>query len=487
MQPEEALIEQRKKKLVELRKLDVEPYPYGFEKKNNTAEILEKFKNLKKEGKINKDFSLAGRIVLLREMGKASFGHIQDETGRIQFYIREDVVGEKDYEIFKKLDLGDIIGINGFVFRTKKGEISIWVKKINLLAKAIRPLPEKWHGLKDVEQRYRQRYLDLIANPEVKKIFFIRSKIIDAMRVFLRERGFLEVDTPILQSIYGGANARPFKTFLHDLKMDVYMRISDELYLKKLVIGGFEKVFEIGRDFRNESIDRSHNPEFTMMECYWAYADYNDVMKLTEDMFNFIAKEVLGKTKIEYQGKIVDLKKPWERITMHEAIKKFAKLDIKKMSDDEIQNILRSYNIEYEGGFNRGIATELIFEELVENKLIQPIFITDYPKESTYLCKLKRGNSELIERFEPFIIGMEFGNAYSELNDPILQRKFMEMQARLTKERLQEEQPIDEEFIRAMEFGMPPMGGLGIGVDRLVMLFTNQASIRDVIFFPFMK
>lgn len=485
MQPEEELIKQRLKKLEEIRKKGINPYPYRFEHKNHAKDILEKYSKLKKEEKTKDKVSIAGRIALLRNMGKASFVHIQDQTGRIQFYIREDSVGKEQYELFNLLDLGDIVGVQGTIFRTKLGEISVWCDKIELLSKAVRPLPEKWHGLKDVEARYRKRYLDLISNPEIKEIFIKRSKMINSMREFLDNNGFLEVDTPILQTVYGGANARPFKTFLHELKMDVYMRISDELYLKRLVIGGFERVYEIGRDFRNESIDRTHNPEFTMMECYAAYWDYNDMMNFTEDLVIHMAKNILGKTEFEYQGNKINLKKPWKRITLCDALKEYAKIDINKYSDKEIQDLIRDKNIKYEGSYSRGLAIDAIFKGLVENKLIQPIFILDHPKETTPLCKPKRGNDILVERFEPFIFGMEIGNAYSELNDPILQKQFFEMQKKLFQK--DEAHPLDIDFIEAMEYGMPPMGGLGIGIDRLVMLFLNQSSIRDVILFPFMK
>ena len=485
MQPETDLINQRLKKLEELKKQGVEVYPYRFDKKHRAKQILEKYKKLKKEEKTKDKVAIAGRIVLLREIGKASFAHVQDETGKIQFYIREDEVGNENYHLFKKLDLGDIVGIEGTVFSTKTGEITVWVTKLTLLAKAIRPMPEKWHGLKDVEIRYRKRYLDLIANPEVREIFRKRSEVIDAFREFLKSNEFLEVDTPVLQPVYGGANARPFKTFLHDLKIDTYLRISDELYLKRLIIGGFEKVFEIGKDFRNESIDRSHNPEFTMMECYATYWDYNDVMDFMEDLVVFVAKKVFGTTKFEYQSHKIDFKKPWSRLTMIDAIKKYAKIDVKKMSDDEIQNTIRNYNIEYNGDYNRGIAIERIFEDLVEDKLIDPVFITDHPKESTPLCKAKRGNPDLVERFEPFCCAMEIGNAYSELNDPQHQRKTLVEQSKIRT--ADEAHPIDEEFIEAMEYGMPPTGGLGIGIDRLVMIMLNQPSIRDIILFPFMK
>ncbi|MEK6860781.1 MAG: lysine--tRNA ligase [Nanoarchaeota archaeon] len=485
MLPEEDLIKQRLKKLEEIRKKGINPYPYKFGHKDHAKDILEKYSKLNKEEKTSDNVAVAGRIVLLRRMGKASFAHIQDQSGRIQFYIREDRVGKEQYELFNLLDLGDIVGVKGTIFRTKMGEISVLCDKLELLAKSIRPLPEKWHGLKDVEARYRKRYLDLISNPEVKEIFFKRSKIINAMREFLDNNKFLEVDTPILQTVYGGANAKPFKTFLHDLKMDVYMRISDELYLKRLIIGGFERVYEIGRDFRNESIDRTHNPEFTMMECYATYWDYNDMMEFTEDMTIYMAKKILGKTEFEYQGVKINLKKPWKKITLIDALKEYAKIDVNKLSDEEIQDLIREKNIKYEGEYNKGLAIDAVFKELVESKLIQPIFILDHPKETTPLCKLKRGNDVLVERFEPFIFGMEIGNAYSELNDPVIQKQLFEMQKKLLNK--DEAHPVDTDFIEAMEYGMPPMGGLGIGLDRIVMLFLNQPSIRDVILFPFMK
>lgn len=483
MKPEEQLIKQRKDKLEQLKRLGAEAYPYSFLCSHVSSEILAEFSKLKKDENSKKSVNIAGRIVTIREMGKASFGHLQDQEGKLQFYIREDEVGEKQYNIFKLLDIGDIIGINGKVFKTKTEEVTVRAKEIKLLCKGLRPLPEKWHGLKDMEVRYRQRYLDLISNPEVKKVFVIRSKIIQAIRGFLDQRGFLEVETPILQQVYGGANARPFKTFLHDRKMDVYLRISDELYLKRLIIGGFDKVYEIGKDFRNESIDTTHNPEFTMMECYWSYADYQDMMNLTKEMVMFVAKKVNGTTKIEFKGHKIDLAK-WETMTMVEAIRRYTKIGVENMDDDEIKQVLRNYNIEYEGDFTRGLAIEMIFDELVEDKLVQPTFIIDHPKETTALCKLKRGNPAFIERFEPYVAGMEIGNAYSELNDPVLQKKFLEEQ--LSQRKKDETHPVDEDFIRAMEYGMPPTGGLGIGIDRWVMLLTGKASIRDVIFFPFM-
>ncbi|MDP3916977.1 MAG: lysine--tRNA ligase [Nanoarchaeota archaeon] len=480
-------VEQRIKKIHELREKGVNPFPYSFNQKNHSDEILKKHSSLNdgEESKIS--VSVAGRLMTFRPMGKAGFAHIQDEKGRLQIYVREDIVGKENFDIFSKLDVGDIIGVSGLVFKTKKGEISVKVKELTLLTKGIRPLPEKWHGLKDVEIRYRKRYLDLISNPKIKEIFFTRSKIIDAIKEYLKQNRFLEVETPILQPLYGGANARPFTSFLHDLKMDVYLRISDELYLKKLIVGGFERVFEMGKDFRNESIDRSHNPEFTMMECYAAYWDYEDMMNFTEDLYIYAAKKVFGSTKFEYGSNKIDFKKPWPRYTMVAAIKKFADIDIEKLDDKQLKEQLKKHNIKYEGEFTSGLGMQLLFEELVEDKLIQPTFIIDHPIESTALCKPKRGNPKLIERFEPFCCGMEIGNAYSELNDPILQRKLFEREAKQLEEGNEEAVPLDEDFLESLEYGMPPTGGLGIGIDRMVMLMTGSTSIRDVLLFPFMK
>lgn len=475
------LTQQRKKNLEDLRKLGVEPYPYSY-KKDTNAEDIQKLK-LKKEEKSNKKVSLAGRIITLRPMGKATFGHLQDETGKVQFYIKEDQI--KNYNILKKTDIGDFIGINGNPFKTKRGENSIWVKEFTFLSKSLSPLPEKWHGLKDVETRYRQRYVDLIVNPEVKQTFILRSKIIDAVREFMKNNGFIEVETPTLQPTYGGANARPFKTKINAWNIDLYLSISPELYLKRLIVGGFEKVYTICKNFRNEGVDKTHNPEFTMMESYAAYWDYNDKMKFTEELYEYVAKKVLGTTKIDYQGTKIDLKKPWKRLTMLDAIKQYLEIDIEKYDDKELKRELKEHNLEFYH-YSRDLAIELLFS-LVEPKLIQPVFITDHPKESTPLCKLKRGNHELIERFEPFINGWEIGNAYSELNDPLQQKQLLEEQEVKGRGGDEEYHPMDEDFIRSLEIGMPPTGGLGLGIDRMVMLMTNAKTIRDVILFPTMR
>ena len=482
---EKDLIDERIKKLNELRKEGIKPYPPIYAPTSKSNEIIEKFSSLDAHEKSGKIVKIAGRIITRRDMGKVSFMDLDDGYGRIQLFFRQNDLGEK-YHLLQFLDLGDFIGVEGEVFKTKTNQLSIWIKDLTILSKAIRPLPDKYHGLKDPEVRYRKRYLDLITNPDVRKTFMLRSKIIHLIREFLDKKEFMAVETPVLQPIYGGANARPFVTHLNALDMRMYLRISPELYLKRLIIGGFNKVYEICKNFRNEGIDKTHNPEFTMMELYQSYADYNDMMELTEDIYNYVAKKVLGTTKINYQGTEIDLKKPWIRITMKDALKKYADIDVDKLSDDDLKNKLEAYNIEYEGAFCRGTAISSLFEELVEDKLIQPTFVIDHPKESTPLCKLHRKDPELIERFEPYINGWEIGNAYSELNDPIYQRKVLEEQEK-KREIDEEAHPMDEDFVEALETGMPPTGGLGLGIDRLVMLLTNAESIRDVIFFPMMK
>jgi len=484
VQPEHRLIEERKRKLETIRSMGINPYPYSFEQKHHSDEILLKYSKLKTEEKTNDKVLMAGRISSLRQMGKASFGHIQDSAGKIQFYIREDETGDKNYALFNLLDIGDIIGIKGTVFKTKTGEVSVWIKELELLSKALHPMPEKWHGLKDPEIRYRQRYLDLISNPEVAEVFKKRAIIVDEMRNFLKEDGFIEVDTPTLQPVYGGAEAKPFTTRLNALNMNVYLQISPELYLKRLIIGGMEKVFFIGKNFRNEGVDRTHNPEFTMMECYESYADYNKVMQRVENMILSICKKVNGAAKVKYGDIEIDFKTPWKRMTMFEAIKKYASLDVEKMLEAELKKKIRELGLEI------GSKDEMInniFEELVEKHLIQPTFITDYPMTICPLTKVHRKNQNLVERFEAFVNGIEIANAYSELNDPVEQEKRFSIQEEKRKEGKEEAHPKDSDFVEAMYYGMPPCGGVGIGVDRLVMFLTNQHSIRDVIPFPFMK
>ena len=476
----------RKQKLKYFEENGINPYPYTFDKKNESSEILEEFSKLRAHGKTTKKRKVAGRILTFRKMGKASFITIQDQTGKLQLYASEDKLGKKEYKILTKFDLGDIIGAEGIIFRTKKGEITLEIKKYELLSKALRPLPSKWHGLKDDEIRYRQRYVDLIVNPEVREVFLKRDKIMNLTREYLSEKEFIETDIPSLQTIYGGAKARPFKTHINAWDIDLFLSISPELYLKRLLVGGFENVYFLGKSFRNEGVDRTHNPEFTMLELYWAYKDYNSIMKLTEDLICFLAKKINRTSKVEYQGKSIDFKTPWQRITMKDALKKYGKIDIDKLSDSDIKRLMKKHKIEQKE-FNRGWAINDLFEELVEEKLIQPTFITDYPKETSPLCKEKRGNPELIERFEFFINGHEVGNAYSELNNPLIQNELLKDQEKQRKKGDDEANPMDKDFVRALEYGMPPAGGLGIGMDRIIMLLTNAKSLRDVILFPTMR
>ncbi len=472
--------------LDEIRKMGFDPYPYSFDRTDFIKDIVEKYSNIKAGEKIEDvKVAIAGRIKSKRQHGKLSFADIEDSSGSMQAFIGVDNVSEKDYELFSKIGIGDIVGVEGGIIKTVKGELSILVKRLTLLSKAVRTLPSQWYGLKDVEIRYRQRYVDLIMNPEVRKTFMIRTRIIDTIREFLNKKGFLEVETPILQPIYGGAAAKPFKTFMNDIKQDVFLRTADELYLKRLIVGGFDGVYEFAKDFRNESIDLKHNPEFTMLEFYKSYIDYNGVMDLFEELIKYVAEKVLGTTKIEYQGHKIDLAK-WERITMVDAIKKYLGEDVTKMDLKELRKVAEKHKIEV-GDMTRGEVINALFES-VDDKIINPTILMDYPKETVPLCKPKRGNPEFIERFEPFVCGFELGNAYSELNDPVLQKKLLEEQVKIRKKVSEPwTEALDEDFIRAMEYGMPPMGGIGIGIDRLVMLLTNSASIRDVIFFPFMK
>ncbi len=489
MPTELELINERKRKLEDLKKLNLNPYPYSYDVKENSQQINTSFAGLKPEEHSTHQTKTAGRIVGLRRMGRVTFMHLQDENGKLQAYFAEDLMGKDNYKLLKLFDIGDWIGIEGKVFKTRTGEVTVEVKNTQILCKSLHPLPEKWHGLKDVELRYRQRYVDLIMNPEVKKVFRIRAQIFDSIRELLNKRNFLEVDTPCLQPIYGGAAARPFKTHLNALDMTVYLRISNELYLKRLVVGGFERVYEFARDFRNEDIDRTHNPEFTQIEIYQAYADFNDMMELTEDIYINAAMKTVGSTIIEFNGQKIDLKKPWKKMTMIEAIKVHAKIDVEQLSDEELFELKTTHKLQkVDGEPTRGKLIQALFEELVEDKLIQPTFITQHPKESTPLCKLSRDNPDLfVERFEPFIAGMEVANGYSELNDPIIQRRLLEQQAEELKQGSEEAHPHDEDFIRSIEYGMPPTGGVGIGIDRMTMILTSQASIRDVLLFPFMK
>ncbi len=478
------LMKIRREKLEELQANGQDPFEITkYNRTHVSQEIRDNYDELEQ-----KDVTIAGRIIAKRIMGKASFCTIQDSTGKMQSYVSINDLGEDSYKLFKTYDIGDIIGITGFVFKTRTEEISVHAKEVTLLTKSLRPLPEKFHGLKDMDLRYRQRYVDLIVNPEVKNTFELRSKIIKEVRKYLDNKGYLEVDTPILNTIAGGAAARPFITHHNTLDIDMYLRIANELYLKRLIVGGFDKVYEMGRMFRNEGMDIKHNPEFTNIELYSAYEDYNDMMDLTEDLVRTVAKNVLGTTDINYQGTDIDLTSAWKRISMIDAIKEATGIDFGKIeSDEEATKVAKDAGLEVEGVMARGNIINLMFEEKVEDTLIQPTFIYDYPVEVSPLTKKKKSDPRLTERFEVFIGGREYGNAYSELNDPIDQYERFKRQAELRDAGDEEANMMDDDFINALEYGMPPTGGLGIGIDRLIMLLTDSASIRDVLLFPTMK
>lgn len=472
----------RREKLSDLQAKGRNPFEIvKFDKTASSAEIVADYAQY--EGK---KVSVAGRLVSRRIMGKASFAHLLDGEGTIQVYFKSDLLGEA-YDDFKKTDVGDILGVTGEVFTTHKGEISIKAESFVLLAKALLPLPEKFHGLKDTDLRYRQRYVDLIANPEVKKTFITRSKIISAVRSFLDERGFIEVETPVLNTIAGGASARPFVTHHNTLDIDMFMRIAPELYLKRLIVGGFERVYEMGRLFRNEGMDTRHNPEFTTVELYQAYTDYNGMMDLTEKMFEYVAQKAVGTTEICYQGVDISLKSPWKRITMLDAVKEYTGIDFENETLERAVAAAEKLGVGFEKGVSWGKALYTVFDQLVEEKLVQPTFVLDYPVEVSPLAKRKASDTRLTERFEFFITAREMGNAFSELNDPIDQRERFMQQVKEREKGDDEAQMMDEDFVTALEYGMPPTGGLGIGIDRLVMLLTDSASIRDVLLFPTMK
>jgi len=480
--------EQRQIRLEKLRALQEEGNdPFVITVAEQSAESVEIKENFDKYE--NQNVSVCGRIIARRIMGKASFMTIQDKLGRIQCYVSINDVGEDTYKAFKKSwDIGDIVEVKGFVFKTRTEEISVHAQQIRLLSKSLIPLPEKFHGLKDTDVRYRQRYLDLIVNPEVKETFIKRSMILSEIRRFLDARGFMEVETPMLVDNAGGAAARPFNTHYNALDEDVKLRISLELYLKRLIIGGLEKVYEIGRVFRNEGVDTRHNPEFTLMELYQAYTDYNGMMELTEEMFRYLAEKVCGSAVISYNGTVIDLSKPFKRITMIDAIKEETGIDFSTVkTDEEAKKIADEKHIEYEKHHKRGDIINLFFEEYCEEKMIQPTFVMDHPVEISPLTKKKPSNPELVERFELYIYGREMCNAYSELNDPIDQRERFKAQDALADAGDEEANHTDEDFLHAMELGMPPTGGIGYGIDRLVMLLTDSYSIRDVLLFPTMK
>jgi len=477
------ILQIRRDKLAKLKAEGKNPFEITvFDRTAYAKQIIDDFEKLE-----NTTVSIAGRIMTWRDMGKANFIDLRDGSGRIQVYIKMDDIGEEAFNDFKTWDIGDIVGITGFVFRTRRGEISVHAHSIKLLSKSLLPLPEKWHGLKDMEMRYRQRYVDLIVNPDVKETFIKRSQIIREIRKYLDNLGFLEVDTPVLHTLEIGAAARPFVTHHNTLDIDMYLRIETELYLKRLIVGGFDKVYEVGRIFRNEGMSVKHNPEFTSIELYQAYTDFHGMMDLVEDLYVHLAKTVCGSETIVYQGTEINMASPWERLTMIEAVKKYAGVDYNEWADDEAaRKVAQAHNVHVEKNATKGDVLIAFFDEFVEEKLIQPTFIYDYPVENSPLAKRKPSDPRFTERFEFFIYAREMGNAFSELNDPIDQRERFAKQVE-AKRAQGENAEIDEDFITALEYGMPPTGGLGFGVDRLVMLLTDSYSIRDVLLFPTMK
>ncbi len=480
----ERITEQRLDSLSRIRARGIDPYPHSYHPSHTIREAITLFEQ---QGENSQDISLAGRIMSKRSIGKMSFLDIRDSSGKIQLSLRYDLLGRERYEFLQDIDIGDIIGAKGKLFRTKAGELTLEVSDFAMLCKSLRPLPEKWHGLADVEKRYRQRYLDLISNEESRSIFILRSKIITAVRSFLDKQGFMEVETPVLQPHAGGALARPFVTHHHALDEDLYLRIALELHLKRLVVGGFDKVYEMGRTFRNEGISVRHNPEFTLLECYQAYSDYNDMMRLVEEMFSHIAQEVLGNTKLACNGKTIDLGLPWQKLYLREAIKNSCGIDFEDYPDAaSLRTRMVELNMDVDPTKGKGRLIEELISTFVEPNLVQPTFLLDYPVEMSPLAKRKRGDDQLVERFEGFVDGMEVANAFTELNDPVEQRERFRQQL---KERVADEEVeiADEDFLQALEYGMPPTGGLGIGIDRLVMLLTGQQSVREVILFPQLK
>ncbi|UOQ83878.1 lysine--tRNA ligase [Gracilibacillus salinarum] len=480
----------RLEKMHSYREQGIDPFGDKFVRSHLADELKENYDQFSKEELEEKgiETTVAGRIMTKRGKGKAGFSHIQDLSGQIQLYVRKDRIGEEAYEIFKTADLGDIVGVTGTVFKTNVGELSVKANQFTMLTKSLRPLPEKFHGLKDVEQRYRQRYLDLITNMDSKNTFILRSKIIQSMRRYLDDRGFLEVETPMMHGIAGGASARPFETHHNALDIPLYMRIAIELHLKRLIVGGMEKVYEIGRVFRNEGVSTRHNPEFTMIELYEAYADYHDIMELVENMVAHIAKEVTGSATIMYGEEEINLEPSWTRLHMVDAIKEYTGVDFwKQMTDDEAKALAKEHGVDIEDTMTYGHIVNEFFEQKVEDKLIQPTFVYGHPVAISPLAKKNKEDDRFTDRFELFIVGREHANAFSELNDPVDQRERFEAQVKEKEQGNDEAHEMDEDFLEALEYGMPPTGGLGIGIDRLVMLLTNSPSIRDVLLFPQMR
>ena len=474
----------RIEKLNKLISEGVTPYPYRFDVSHAVDAVRKQETELTAaETKI----AMAGRVMSMRGHGKTVFGHLEDATGRLQFYARKDVLGEKAFDVFGLVEVGDFIGMRGRLFRTKTDELTLKIESFEILSKALRPLPEKWHGLTDKEIRYRQRYVDLVMNREVRDVFYTRSRLVETIRQFLIARGYVEVETPILQPLYGGAAARPFITHHNMLDMPLYMRIADELYLKRLLVGGFERVFEFSKDFRNEGIDRSHNPEFTMLECYAAYQDYGDYMTLVEEMMREVAARLTENGVVSYAGHTIDFNKPWKRVKFYDAVREKTGVDFRGLEDGFVRAEADRLGVDVEKDTPVSKVLDAVFSEKVEPDLIEPTFVYDYPKELSPLAKDHRSEKGLVERFEPFVGGFEVGNAFSELNDPVEQRKRFEQQAAYRAGGDDEAHVLDEDYIRAMEYGMPPAAGLGVGIDRLTMIFTDSRSIRDVIFFPHMR
>jgi lysyl-tRNA synthetase class 2 len=484
------LIQQRIRKLETLRKEGVDPFPNDFRVTHTTSEIHETYGSKSEDElkSVDEHFSLAGRVMAIRDFGKASFIQIQDGRGRIQVYIQKNAVGDEAFKQFKTFDIGDFIGLKGRVFRTKTGELTLLADAVKLLVKSLRPLPEKWHGLTDIEARYRQRYLDLIANPRVREVFLTRTRAVQRMRDFFTRRGFVEVETPMLHPIPGGATAKPFKTHHNALDMDLYMRVAPELFLKRLVIGGLERIFEINRCFRNEGISTLHNPEFTMLEFYQAYATYEDMMAMTEELLCSMVQEIHGKLSLTYQGKEIEFTRPWRRIRFKDAVLEFGKFDPMILNDpSKTIEVARGLGLELKKGTSHGRVLADLFKEVVEPRLHQPTFITHYPTEISPLSRRNGEDPAVVDRFELFIDGREIANGFSELNDPVDQRERFVQQLKERSDEMDFYLRLDEDFLRALEFGMPPTAGEGIGIDRWVMLLTDSPSIRDVIFFPLLR
>lgn len=479
---------EKRRKLQALREKGINPYPYSFERTASTTELFGKYAEALQAGEKKPEavYRIAGRLMTLRSMGKASFFNVQDQSGSLQVYVKVQELSEQQQAAFELVDLGDIVGIEGYVFKSQKGEFSLYCKHFEILTKSLEPLPEKFHGVQDIEIKYRHRHLDLMTDIESRKVFETRSKIIKEIRRFLDDRGFMEVETPTLQPIYGGAAATPFTTHHRALDMKLYMRISPELYLKRLIVGGFEKVYEISKNFRNEGIDRTHNPEFSLLEFYEAYTDYNYQMDQFEELVSTLAQKITGSMKVTYQEKEIDFTPPWRRLTVFDGVREYAQLDPEKASDDELFLALKKHGTRKSEKFRRGEMIMELFELTAEQHLWQPTFVLDHPKEISPLTKIHRTDSRLVERFEPFAACMEIGNAYSELNDPEDQlARLKEQEA--NRGRDEEAHPMDEDFILAIDSGMPPTGGVGIGIERIVMILTDRPSIRDILFFPTMK